>query len=82
VYADLLIGRDARLRGPLARDGAARAWLVTALRENRGWDRITTDLLEKETLDRQELEALLADVQPESNASDRVGTPRAVSAGD
>jgi len=41
-------------------------------------DRITSDLLEKETLNRQELEALLANVQPESNASDRVGTPRAV----
>ena len=41
-------------------------------------DRVTAELLEKETLNRQELEALLAHVQPESNASERVGTPRAV----
>jgi len=41
-------------------------------------DRVTAELLEKETLNRQELERLLANVQPESNASERVGTPRAV----
>jgi cell division protease FtsH len=45
-------------------------------------DRIATTLLERETLNRQELDELLADVAPESNASDRVGSPRAVSAAD
>jgi cell division protease FtsH len=43
-------------------------------------DRITGELLEKETLNRQELDALLAGIEPESDASDRVGTPRALSA--
>jgi cell division protease FtsH len=59
----------------------AYAETVRLISKHRGTlDRITTDLLEKETLNRQELEALLAGVQPESNASERVGTPRAVSA--
>jgi cell division protease FtsH len=41
-------------------------------------DRVAQALLEKETLVREELEALLADVEPESRASETVGTPRAV----
>ncbi|MGH3034129.1 MAG: hypothetical protein ACRDON_06170, partial [Gaiellaceae bacterium] len=45
-------------------------------------DRIATMLLERETLNRQELDELLEDVTVESNASDRVGSPRAVSAAD
>jgi cell division protease FtsH len=43
-------------------------------------DRIAHALLEKETLDRVELEQLLADVEPESRASETVGTVRALSA--
>jgi len=41
-------------------------------------DRVAEALLEKETLDRAELEALLADVAPESRASETVGTVRAL----
>jgi cell division protease FtsH len=43
-------------------------------------DRVAHALLEKETLDRDELEQLLADVEPESRASETVGTVRALSA--
>ena len=45
-------------------------------------DRVAHALLEKETLVRDELEALLEEVEPESRASETVGTPRAVSAVD
>jgi cell division protease FtsH len=41
-------------------------------------DRIAQALLEKETLDRDELDALLADVEPESRSSETVGTVRAI----
>jgi cell division protease FtsH len=41
-------------------------------------DRIAAALLEKETLVREEVLALLADVEPESRASDSVGVPRVV----
>jgi cell division protease FtsH len=41
-------------------------------------DRVTHTLLEKETIDREELNALLADVEPESRASETVGTVRLV----
>src|SRR4029079_17945701 len=41
-------------------------------------DRIAHALLEKETLVRDEVEALLVDVEPESRASETVGTPRAI----
>jgi cell division protease FtsH len=41
-------------------------------------DRVAHALLEKETLDRLELEALLADVEPESRSADLVGMPRVV----
>jgi cell division protease FtsH len=39
-------------------------------------DRVAHALLEKETLDHHELESLLADVGPESSASETVGTIR------
>ena len=42
-------------------------------------DRLAHALLEKETLHRPELEAIFGGVAPESNASERVGTPRVVS---
>ncbi len=43
-------------------------------------DRVAHALLEKETLVREELEALLGEVEAESRASDIVGTPRAIGA--
>ena len=43
-------------------------------------DRIAAALLEKETLVREELDALLADVEPESRSSETVGTVRVVAA--
>jgi cell division protease FtsH len=42
-------------------------------------DRLTQALLEKETLVREEVLHLLADVEPESHASETVGMPRVVS---
>jgi cell division protease FtsH len=41
-------------------------------------DRVAQALLDKETLDRAELEALLADVQPESRSSETIGMVRAL----
>jgi ATP-dependent Zn protease len=41
-------------------------------------DRIAEALLEKETLVREELLELVADVEPESRASEAVGVPRVV----
>jgi cell division protease FtsH len=43
-------------------------------------DRVAHALLEKETLDRAELEELLEDVAPESHHAETVGTPRALPA--
>jgi cell division protease FtsH len=43
-------------------------------------DRIATQLLDKETLDREELAALFEDIEPESRSSDSVGTVRALGA--
>ncbi|MGH3111765.1 MAG: ATP-dependent metallopeptidase FtsH/Yme1/Tma family protein [Gaiellaceae bacterium] len=45
-------------------------------------DRVAEALLEKETLDRAELEALLADVKAESRASETIGMVRALPARD
>jgi cell division protease FtsH len=45
-------------------------------------DQLAGALLERETLNRLELEELLADVEPESHAAETVGTPRAISASD
>jgi ATP-dependent Zn protease len=42
-------------------------------------DRVANALLEKETLLRVELLAMLVDVEAESSASETVGTPRVVS---
>ncbi len=44
-------------------------------------DRLAAALLEKETLVRDEVMALLADVESESRASDSVGVPRVVASG-
>src|ERR671933_255720 len=41
-------------------------------------DRVAHALLDRETLDRDALDALLADVEPESRSADLVGTPRVI----
>src|SRR5262252_1434446 len=52
---------------------------VRLLRKHRApLDRIAAALLEKETLVREELQELIADVEPESRASETVGVPRVV----
>jgi cell division protease FtsH len=43
-------------------------------------DRLASALLQKETLVRDEVLAMLAEVEPESRASESVGVPRAVAA--
>jgi cell division protease FtsH len=48
------------------------------LKHRAALDRVAGALLEKETLDRPELEALLRDIEPESHASETVGTVRAL----
>jgi ATP-dependent Zn protease len=49
------------------------------LRKHRpALDRVANALLEKETLDRDELDVLLADVEPDSRSSETVGTVRVV----
>src|SRR4051794_29908308 len=42
-------------------------------------DRVANALLEKETLDREELDALLGEVEPDSRSSETVGTVKVVS---
>src|SRR5437868_1759367 len=50
------------------------------LRKHRpALDRVADALLEKETLDREQLDALLADIEPDSHSSETVGTVRVVS---
>ncbi|HKB94182.1 MAG TPA: AAA family ATPase [Gaiellaceae bacterium] len=57
----------------------AYAEAITLLQKHRvPLDRIATALLEKETLVREEVLALLGDLEPESRASDSVGVPRVV----
>src|SRR5947208_3367623 len=52
---------------------------VRLLRKPRApLDRVAAALLEKETLVRDELQALVEDVEPESRASETVGVPRVV----
>ncbi len=51
------------------------------LRKHRpALDRLATALLEKETLVRDEVLELLAEVEPESRASETVGIPQVVAA--
>jgi cell division protease FtsH len=59
----------------------AYAEAVRGIGKNRAaLDRLATALLEHETLNRPELEELLAGVERESNAAETVGVPRAVGA--
>jgi len=60
---------------------AAYAEAVRLLTKHRApLDRIAAALLEKETLGRDEVLKLFADVEPESRASETVGVPRVVAA--
>jgi cell division protease FtsH len=55
----------------------AYAEAVRLLEKHRApLDRLTMALLEKETINREEVLHLLSDVEPESRASETVGTPR------
>jgi cell division protease FtsH len=66
----------------LLTDGAYET-AIRLLDKHRGaLDRVAQALLEKETLVRSEIEELLWDVQPESRASETVGTVRALAAGE
>ena len=57
----------------------AYAEAVRLMEKHRGsLDRLANALLEKETLFRDELRAMLADVDVESSSSDLVGTPKVV----
>ena len=47
-------------------------------KHRRSLDRVANALLDKETLDRSNLDELLSDVEPESRASETVGTVRAL----
>jgi cell division protease FtsH len=59
-------------------DQAYREALRLLTKHRASLDRIAQALLDKETLDRAELELLLQGVAPESHSSDTVGTVRAL----
>src|SRR5690349_9590538 len=59
-------------------DGAYNEALRLLRKHRAPLDRIAAALLEKETLVREELQALVEDVEPESRASETVGVPRVV----
>jgi cell division protease FtsH len=59
-------------------DGAFLEAVRLLTKHRASLDRVAAALLEKETLGREEVLELLAGVQPESHASETVGTPRAV----
>src|SRR5881409_1073112 len=59
-------------------DGAYAEAVRLIEKHRSSLDRLSQALLEKETLMREELLLLLADVEPESRASETVGTPRAI----
>jgi cell division protease FtsH len=60
-------------------DGAYEDAQRLLRKHRRVLDRIANALLEKETLDRDELDGLLADVEPESRAAETAGTVKIVS---
>jgi cell division protease FtsH len=55
-------------------DGAFEEAIRLVTKHRGSLDRVAQALLDKETLGREELEALLGDVEPESRASETVGT--------
>ena len=59
-------------------DEAYREALRLLTKHRPPLDRIAAALLEKETLVREEIEGLLSDVEPESRASETVGTVQIV----
>jgi cell division protease FtsH len=61
-------------------DGAFAEAVRLLTKHRVSLDRVASALLQKETLGREELLELLEGVQPESRASETVGTPQAVSA--
>ena len=63
-------------------DGAYDEALRLIAKHRVPLDRLAAALLEKETLVRAEVVALLEDVEPESSASETVGVPRVVAASD
>jgi cell division protease FtsH len=61
-------------------DGAFSEAVRLLTKHRAALDRVASSLLQKETLGREEVLELLAGIQPESRASESVGTPRIVSA--
>jgi cell division protease FtsH len=61
-------------------DGAFTDAVRLLTKHRASLDRVATALLQKETLGREELLELLVGVEPESRASETVGTPRVVAA--
>jgi ATP-dependent Zn protease len=57
-------------------DGAFSEAVRLLTKHRASLDRVAAALLEKETLDREEMLELVEGVQPESRASETVGTPR------
>jgi len=64
----------------LLTDGAYSEAVRLLKKHRASLDRLAVALLEKETLVREEVLAILADVEPESRASESVGVPRVVAA--
>jgi cell division protease FtsH len=59
-------------------DGAFEAAVRMLEKHRAALDRVAHTLLEKETLVREELQALLGDIEPESISSETIGTVRIV----
>jgi ATP-dependent Zn protease len=59
-------------------DEAYAEALRLLMKHRSALDRVATALLERETLVRDELLTMLGDVEPESRASETVGTPNVV----
>jgi cell division protease FtsH len=64
----------------LLTDGSFKDAVRLLTKHRASLDRVASALLQKETLGREELLELLEGVEPESRASETVGTPRAVAA--
>jgi cell division protease FtsH len=59
-------------------DGAYAEAIRLLEKHRPALDRVAQALLDKETLVREEIDALLIDVEPESRAAETIGTPRAL----